>query len=223
MWFDFLKNGFLEEPDVTDAPKSYIIQDEWFEKLLKTIKGPDKFNWYAWYNIGNCYFARKEYEQARDAFEKSLELKASTWAYQGLGCAHLALGNCEWGAAALAKALKMNPTNLPFAKDAMRLCVHFKQYNAVVAMYGYLDDKAGNNPLILGYYAAANAYTGAPEITKEILERNGGLLITEIREGDDSVTFAYIHAIKLLAEKEGRIISDEDVKVPEKIDFRVFI
>ena len=77
--------------------------------------------------------------------------------------------------------------------------------------------------MILGYYAAANAYTGSPEVAKEILERDGGLVITEIREGDDTVTHAYIHAIKELSKKAGKCITDDEVSVPEAIDFRVFI
>ena len=223
VWHRFLKNGFLDEPDPNKAPTSFMVQDEWFDLLCKTVKGPDKFNWYAWYNIGNCHFARADYESAKEAFERSLSLKASTWAYHGLGCTYLALGEKHFGAVALVKALAMNPTCLSFSKDAIRLCNHFGEYTAVIEMYGLIPEEHRSNPLILGYYAAALAYTGKPEVTKDILERDGGLEITEIREGDDTVTLAYIHAIKEIAKKEGKEISDSDIRVPEKIDYRVFI
>ena len=220
LWHDLLVNGFLAEPDQRDVIGSFMVQDEWFDKLRCAASGADKFNWFAHYNLGNCYFVRENYEKAREELERSLNLRQTSYAYHGLGCTCLALGEKALGAAYLAKAVMLDRDSLPLAKDSIRLANHFKQYEKVIAMYNSLNEEGRSNSLILGYYAAALAYTGNPEKACEILERDG-FRITEIREGDDTVTLAYISAKKEILKKSGIIATDREISVPENIDFRV--
>ena len=223
LWLRFLKNGYLDEPSPEEAPISYMVQDEWFDLLKKTVRGSDRFNWYAWYNLALCYYARCEYELSSELFETSLRLKPSTWAYHGLACSLFNLNECEAGASSLAKALKMNCSNLSLAKEAVRLCDYFKQYNIARSIYeDSLSDECKRDPYVLGYYAAALAYTGSSAQTISILEQDGGLFIPDIREGDETITNAYIHAVQEQARSKGKIIEYRDVIVPLKIDFRMY-
>jgi len=222
VWQRFLRNGYLDEPDPKAAPASYMVQDEWFSLLKKTVRGADKFNWYAWYNLGICYYARDEYDVALGAFEKSLALKSSTWAYHGVACALFSLERFAEGAFAMAKALEMNVDNLLLAKEALRLCEAFGQHKVVLSMYNLLSDENKADPLIQGFYAMALAYTGSLEEAKAILEKDGGLIMNDLREGDDSITSAYIYIVQEMAKREGKQIDAEDVDVPKVLDFRMF-
>ncbi len=223
LWLRFLKNGFLDEPDPIEAPISYMVQDEWYDLLKKTVRGSDKQNWYAWYNLALCYYARTEYELAREMFEKSLSLKVSTWSYHGLACTLFNLNECKDGASKLEKAVRLNNGDLSLAKESVRLCDYFKQYDVARSIYeDILTEECKRDPYVLGYYAASLAYTGNPEQTKAILEENGGLFIPDIREGDETITNAYIHAIQQLEKQNGRIADYNDVVVPQKIDYRMY-
>lgn len=222
LWHRFLQNGCLDEPDVSEPPASYMIQDEWFALLKKTVKGADQYNWYAWYNLGICWYARDEYELAGEMFEKSLALKPSTWAYHALACTRLSQGLYREGASFMAKALERNPENLMLAKEALRLCAQFGEYNTVLNMHAMLSPAHREDALIQAYYAIALAYTGSYAQAKAILEQGGGLVINDLREGDDAITTTYIYLMQQLARKEGRELDAEDVDVPKALDFRMF-
>ena len=221
VWHDFLKNGYLAEPDPADAPASFMVQDEWFRMLRKTVKGPDQFNWYAWYNLAICYYARDDFDTAKELFEKSLSLKTSTWAYHGLACALFSLGQTKDGAKAMAKALTLNPDDLNLAKEAFRLCAQFGEYDIVLSMADKLCVCNKQNPLVRAIYAVCLGYSGKFAEAKAILD-DPDLVINDIREGDDSIALAYIFFAKELAKLEGKELDDDDVDVPASLDFRMF-
>ena len=222
LWERLLRNGHLDEPDPADPPASFMVQDEWFSLLKKSVKGPDRFNWNAWYHLGVCWYAREDYERAIEMFEKSLALRGSTWAYHGLGCAYFSLGEAEVGAQMMFRALEMNSGNLQLAKEAMRLSCLFGEYRVVLRMMDLLSEAHRADPLIQGFYAMALAYTGELEKAKAILEQDGGLQADDLREGDDSITGTYLYIVKELARREGRELKDCEVSVPKKLDFRMF-
>lgn len=222
IWKDFLYNGYLAEPDPAQRPSAHMVQKEWFVMLRKTVRGADKFNWYAWYQLALCYYARQEYELAIEMFEKSLALRATSYAYHGLACAHLCLGEQEAAGAHMVKAVQLDNKSYVLAKDALRLCLHFNILKPIPAIYEALDESLKNLPRMIGSYAVAMAYFGNPEFAKEVLGKDGGLVLHDLREGDNTFCNAYIHAVKEIAKKEGNLLSDEDVDVPLALDYRMF-
>ena len=222
LWARFLKNGCLDEPDAAVPPASYMVQDEWFVRLRQTVKQADKYNWNAWYHLGICWYARDEYELAGECFEASLSLQPSTWAYHALACTRFSQGNVQEGANLMEKALERRRNDAMLAKEALRLCAQFGAYETMLTMYDILDGTAKKQPLIQAYYAVALANTGALEEARTILERDGGLVIDDIREGDDLIAETYIQIMRQLAAREGRECSEETISVPESLDFRMF-
>ena len=122
----------------------------------------------------------------------------------------------------MAKALAMNAGNLELAKEAMRLSLSFKQPKIVLTMYDMIPEENKQDNLIQGFYASALAYTGKLEEAKAILLRDGGLVMNDLREGDDSITATYIYIEQQLAKLEGKELDAEDVDVPAILDFRMF-
>lgn len=221
LWRRFLENGYLDEPDPKDPPASFMVQDEWFRLLEQSVESADRFNWNAWYHLGVCYYARDDYRQARAAFERSLSLRQSTWADHGMACVCFSTGKAHEGAAYMAKALALNPYDLPLAKEALRLSCLYEEYLPALSMAAMLSEEHQNDPLILGFRAIALAHTGRMEEAKAILDRDG-LVMTDLREGDDSVVNAYIYIVQTLAAREGEHIDPDDVKVPPALDYRMF-
>jgi tetratricopeptide (TPR) repeat protein len=221
-WQRLLKNGYMDEPDPKDVPASFMIQDEWFEMLKATVKKADAHNWYAWYHLGICYYAREDYERAYEMFERSLSLTPSTWGYHALANVCFALGEDKKGTFLISKALSLNSENLPLAKEAMRFAYEVKEYDLMLSMYGEMKPEHQKDALILSYYAIALAHTGKLEEAKAIFDRDGGLVIEDRREGDDATAIEYTYIVQELAKKNGKEIKAEDVKVPEALDYRMF-
>ena len=222
LWYKLLKNGYLEEPSPQTKPASFMVQDEWFELLKKAVRKADAHNWNAWYHLGICYFSKEMFEQSEEAFNRSLELQASTWAYHGLANVARLLGDDKKSAYLMAKAQSMNPHNLALAKEAMRFAYEAGEYSLILSVYKSLDDEFVSVPAILMYKAFALAHTGKYEEAEAILTKNGGLYLVDGREGDDSMPEEYIYVEMMLAKKRGKVIKPGDVDVPIKIDYRMF-
>ncbi|MFR1356694.1 MAG: tetratricopeptide repeat protein [Ruthenibacterium lactatiformans] len=218
----FPKNGYLDCPDPKDSPASFLVQNEWFDLLKKAVKSADEKNWYAWYHLGLCYFARDLYEDALNAFETSMALEQSTWGYHGLANVWRVLGDEHRSAYLMAKARALNPGDLPLAKEALRFAYEAGEYALMNSVYDELTDEQRAAPMVQAYHAFALAHTGRPEEALAILEAGGGLEIPDLREGDNSVPNEYIFIRQTLAAREGRTLDPEEVVVPEKVDFRMF-
>ena len=190
--------------------------------LKDTVKGADKNNWYAWYHLGVCYFERELYDLSKEAFEKSLELQSSTWGYHGLANVDRVLGNEKASTLKMAKALSMNSDYLPLIKETMRFAYEGKEFDLMLNIHEELSEENKKDEAVQMYHAFALANTGEYQKAKDILSQNGGLLINDLREGDDSLVEEYIFIEQKIAEQNGQTLKAEDVVVPGKIDFRMF-
>lgn len=54
-----------------------------------------------------------------------------------------------------------------------------------------------------------------------MLYRNGGLSVTDIREGENALTELYIELMKAKAAAQGTTLSAEDIDIPKQFDFRM--
>lgn len=222
LWYRFLRNGYLDCPAPTEKPASYLVQDEWFELLQATVTGADANNWFAWYHLGLGYFARDLYPQAKEAIERSLALAQSSWGYHALANIYRVLGDDARATSLMAKSCAMDPDDLSLAKEALRFAYEAENYNLMLSLYAGMTPEQQAAPMNLAYYAFALAHTGQPERTIEILEKDGGLVIPDLREGDNSMPNEYIYAKQVLAARQGITLQPEEIEVPPSIDFRMF-
>ena len=72
-------------------------------------------------------------------------------------------------------------------------------------------------------YAFALLRTGKVAEAEAVLYRDGGLSVTDIREGEISLTSLYIELQKAKAVAEGKTLEDADIDVPRQFDFRMFV
>lgn len=222
LWYNFLKNGYLDEPDPKDPPVSFMVQDEWFELLKKTVKAGDSHNWFAWYQLGLCYFHREDFERAGEMFDKSLSLKESTWAYHGLGNVAKAQGEFGKAVRLLNKALSMNSSDITLAKEIMSVALRSKDYDIVKVIFGNIAESSKKDGLIQSYYAIALSHTGHLEEAKAIFEEWGDKAVVDRREGVDAITDEYVWCLKEIARRDGHPYpDDEEPWIPYHIDYRM--
>ena len=72
-------------------------------------------------------------------------------------------------------------------------------------------------------YAFALLRTGKVAESETILWRDGGLSVTDIREGEISLTSLYMEIEKTKAAAAGITLEDADIEVPRRFDFRMFV
>lgn len=221
IWSDFLRTGKLIEPDVKEAPKSFMIQKEWVDLLKKAVRGADAGNWYAWYNLGLGLYDQDLPDYAEDALRKSLELKESTWANHALGCLLLSQYNDE-GLKYLRKAALDDPSNIGLVKETVRLTYTFEHYEETLDLYNHIDEAIAQRPLMQAYRALAEIHLGKYQEGKDKLDELAMAPIPDLREGDETITKGYIFAVQQLAAKDGKILEEKDVDVPVGMDYRMY-
>lgn len=222
LWYNFLRDGYLAEPDPKDRPISFMVQDEWFELLKNTVKNGDAYNWFAWYQLGVCYMAREDYERAEAAFEKSLSLKESTWAYHGLGDVYRAQGNFKKAIRLLTKALSLNKGDITLAKESLQVALNAKEYEIAKNIYFNIAEESKKDGLIQSYYAIALSHTGHLEEAKAIFEEWGDKAVVDRREGADAITDEYVWCLKEISKRDGHPYADDDEPwIPLHIDYRM--
>ena len=72
-------------------------------------------------------------------------------------------------------------------------------------------------------YAFALLRIGKFVDAEAVLNRDGGLSVTDIREGEISLTSLYIEIEKAKAAEKGMTLDIADIEVPRQFDFRMFV
>ena len=85
-------------------------------------------------------------------------------------------------------------------------------------MFQEYDDQVQISLMLDHSYRIAVSYTHL-----EVLYRDGGLAVTDIQEGEISITNLYIEIEKAAAKQEGREFSEDEINIPAQFDFRMFV
>ena len=116
-----------------------------------------------------------------------------------------------------------------YFRTTFRLSVGFEmeystgKYDAIVSFYNAAPASARADGRISMYYAFALLKLGNIAGAKEVLYRDGGLAVTDIQEGEISITNLYIEIEKAAAKQEGREFSEDEINIPAQFDFRMFV
>ena len=72
------------------------------------------------------------------------------------------------------------------------------------------------------YYCFAILNTGDIDGAWKLLNKDGGLIVSDIRETEVSITMLYMDIIEAMAKRDGKTINRDEIDVPRKFDFRMF-
>ena len=90
-WLDLLNLNVFPEPDPGELPGEWMIQAEW----LRLLENLPRKNWYALLHAGVMRMEQADTSGALQAWEESLRLRPSSWAYRNLAVAAQRAGQTQ--------------------------------------------------------------------------------------------------------------------------------
>ncbi len=220
-WADLLTNSTFGEHDPMTAPESWMNQREWVELIEASTRGADMYNWYAWLQLGMLRLSEMNLREAREALDRSMTLAQSPWALWGLAQLEGLSGHPHERAMMVLRASMMKPGDLSLAKDAARVLAAEKCWRELLKLVSLLPKTVAADARIRLYYAQALVETGKLEEAERLLYADGGIVVSDIREGEVSVTELWFRIEEQKAAREGRSFDRETAEPPAALDFRM--
>ncbi len=222
-WVRLLENGTMGEHSPEDVPVSWMNQSEFVKLMEDAVKGPDAENWYTWLELGAAYctMGYAKLQAAYDCFERSYSLKPSAWAMYCFSIVAKICGNLRDSAEKAMKASLMLPRDESLAKEAMASLAAAEMYGEIDALAEKLSPELLSVGRIRLYMIIANIKLGKLEEAEAVLMENGGLVVADIREGENIITNIYLDLEEAKAKRDGRDFDRAACDVPAIFDYRV--
>ena len=210
-WKHFFETGILHCPKPLEAPDEFMI-DETNVDFLEAHMEENAQSWYAYYQLGLGYYRKEDYGKAEKAFEDSLKLRESAWAFHGLSCVKLMQNEKDQAGRYILQGMAFERKELSYLKEGFRILLLAEKYEELSHFYRKLDkEEQEDSRLKLGYVQALHGLKQDKKAL-DLLESKGGLIPEDIREGEDSLGKVWKELYKSVYKKEG--------KLPHKFNFQ---
>lgn len=211
-WVDLLQNGEMDDL----PPKSFMVQDEWFELLLNAKKG-----WKVLYHLALNYYRRKDPERAMDCINKSIALNRNPWNIHALAYFLRFEKKVAEATALFSEVIALRNNDSSLAKDALKSLLILEQYQPMVEAISKLTPEVRQKPQIQFLYASAIAHLGKLDEAEAIVMKDGGMEVPDIREGEISTSELFIYIQIQKAKLKGIALEAKDVDIPYALDLRM--
>jgi hypothetical protein len=177
-WRMLLDTGALPDAAPAEAPRSYVIGDDWESRIAESPA-----TWQTEYLLGTMAHARGDIHAASDRYRSSLQLAPNAWATRGL--AEAALGVHPDDAADHAAAAAAMAPDVPAL--ALEAASRLLEAGRPAAALRFVESLAGDalTPRLRLVEAFAATSAGDVERARAILLE--GLDVPDLREGERSV------------------------------------
>lgn len=216
-WYALLENGSLPVQPSMKFPKSWMLQSEWTQMLKASPDSHEKY-----LHLAAIYVATDRIKDAREAALQALGFSYSAAALFVLAQTERLMGNEKKWAEALLEAQAICPENIPLVRETMAAALAAGMLREAVKMYESLNKSAAQDGRIGMLYACVRMKLGDVAGAEEILYRNGGLVVEDIRECEESLSQLYMDIERAKAEQFGQSFDAGSITVPRKFDFRMF-
>ena len=181
----------------------------------------DGKNYYLWLQLGMSLLTSGRHREAKEALERSVHLTPNPWAYYGLSkCASLA-NETDLAATLLLSGACLRPGDLSLAREALGALIAAGKYREAVAFYESqpADVRADGRATLL--YVCALLRSGNEEKAEQLLLRDGGIVIADIREGEVLLTDLWFEIQERKAQAQGIPFDRNALTPPKRLDFRM--
>lgn len=186
-WKAFFENGTLHCPDWKERPDEFMIDGDNAGFLEEYMQGENQKNWYAHYHLGLGYYQKGEYLKAEKAFSESLKCQENPWALHALACIHVSAGRTAEAVSCIEKGLEMKMQETSYLKDGFKILDVCNAYDKICEIYNKLGEAEKKIGKLQYYNIQALHKLGESAKALELLEADGGLVMDDIREGEESM------------------------------------
>ncbi|MBP3332580.1 MAG: DUF5107 domain-containing protein [Clostridia bacterium] len=227
MWFDLAEKDIFPEPDITCEPESYVVGSFWAEKLEKL----KEVNWYSLLHLGVVKYASGDLDGARRAFEGSLELKPSPWAYRNLSMLYRnEFSDCEKAREYILKAFGLKKDSPYLCKEVAMQLTEDGGDEIWLEIFESLPNELKSIGRLRLYKAIALINLGRYREATEIVNKD--FIMSDIKEGELSISSLWFRLYRrIYAEENGVDFSESDhdlirladskYPLPKSLDFRM--
>ena len=212
-WLELLEKGALPYINPNDAPGGWMIQDEWRGLLENSVKTENGNHWLSWLHLGVMYYCQKNMEAAKQAWEKSLSLEASPWAYRNLALLARKEKRFSDSADLLLKACQTSPNMFSLALECCQALIQADRLDDMVKFMKGLPDDIRNRGRMQIMEARAAMQMGDLQRVEEILQSKPS--VADVREGEVTLSNLWFEM------HEKRIAANENIPVDDNLRQRV--
>ncbi len=217
-WLRLLETGCIAASDIADTnpPASWMLQPEWTELLQASTDCHEKYLHLAAISMAECNL-----RDAEEALGAALSFTESSTALFLKAQIYRMNGHLQASAETAHKAYALLPADLSLARQAFALMLSAKMHDEIIIAYETAAEHIRADGRVSMLYAFALLRNGRINDAEAVLLRDGGLSVTDIREGEISLTSLYLEIAKTRAEAAGKDFDPADVDVPRRFDFRM--
>jgi tetratricopeptide (TPR) repeat protein len=184
-WATLLESGQLPTLGATEAPVSWMLQKEW-TAMLENAAPTHEHD----LHLAAIYLAQRRVRDAEEAVNAALsygELPTPTALFLKAQIFRLK-GDLNRAAETALSALLLNPADVSLARQALALALSAGKHEEIAIAYKLAPQTVKTDGRVAMTYAFALLRMGQVAEAEEVLLRDGGLSVTDIREGEISLT-----------------------------------
>jgi tetratricopeptide (TPR) repeat protein len=217
-WAALLESGKLPALGATEAPVSWMLQKEWTALLEKSEPSHEKY-----LHLAAIHMARRNLRDADEALTDALAYAVTPTALFLKAQIHRMKDDLNAAADTAMEAYALLSSDVSLARQSLALALRVGKHDEIVNAYGNAPVNVQADGRVAMLYAFALLRTGKTACAEAVLNRDGGLSVTDIREGEISLTSLYMEIEKAKAAARGVTLEDAEIEVPRRFDFRMFV
>lgn len=215
-WLALLNDNTMPYKSPKENPNAWMTQAEWHEILEKSLE-KGKENWLSWLHLGIMYYNDGDIEKARQAWEKSLSIEPSSWAYRNIAFLLRKEGKLNESAELLLKASNMTPNVSSLALECCQVLLDIDKPEEMLKFMEGLPQEVRQ----VGRMRIMEAHSA---MKMDDLDRVEGILqskpvVPDIREGEVSLSDLWFELHEKRISKAENIPIDDELKKRVRKDF----
>ena len=222
-WVRLLETGTLEKTDCNplEPPAGWMLQREWTERVEKSTDCHEKY-----LHSVAIALAEGRLRDADEAVGRALALRVTPTALFLRAQVERLRGDSRAAAESGLEAHRLLPDDISLARQAFAMAMNAGRNDPalndrVVSAYEMAPANVQADGRVAMIYAFALLHRGETDRAEEVLLRDGGLSVTDIREGEISLTNLYLEIARTRADAAGTPFDPTTVEVPRRFDFRM--
>ena len=211
-WLALLNERALPYRKPHELPGAWMIQPEWHKLLENAVIKGHGDNWLSWLHLGVMHFSEGKIQHARKAWERSIHLQPSAWAYRNLAVLARNENRHEGAAEMYRKAYNEMP-------DLLQLVIEHGQALLAAGHLAELTEMVGSLPPELKAHGRIRLLEAHAALHQHQLEKAERILgeveLADVREGELILSDLWFGM------HERRIAAAEGIPIDEELKKRV--